>query len=116
MTVSGSRRPHSRQDNDSNCRTRVMVSLQRRVECSYLPVGFDLGRIKIHNPESVEVVKAPGNHLDPFWSNQISVLLCEAPKPQNSMISIFSSSLGTLIYGFQYTKLLQKDKEIYVSI
>ena len=34
-------------------------------------------------------LKAPGNYFDQFWSNKTSVLLCEGPKPYNSMISGF---------------------------
>ena len=34
-------------------------------------------------------VKAPGNYLDQFGSNRISVLLCERPKPPNFMIPGF---------------------------
>ena len=34
-------------------------------------------------------MKAPGNYLDQIWSNKISVLLCEEPKPNISMISGF---------------------------
>ena len=51
-------------------------------------------------------LKAPGNYLDQFWSDKILVLLCEGPKPQKSMISGFVEPLGTLIYGFRYTKRL----------
>ena len=34
-------------------------------------------------------LKAPGNDSDQFWSNNFSILLCEGPKPPNSMISWF---------------------------
>ena len=34
-------------------------------------------------------LKAPGNYLDQFWSNKISVLLLERLKPPHSMISGF---------------------------
>ena len=33
----------------------------------------------------------PGDYLDQFWSNKILVLLCEGPKPPNSMIYWFLS-------------------------
>ena len=32
-------------------------------------------------------LKAPGNCSDQFGSNNFSILLCEVPKPPNSMIS-----------------------------
>ena len=37
-----------------------------------------------------------------FWSDNILVLLCEGPKPQNSMIYGFWGLVGTLIYGFHW--------------
>ena len=39
----------------------------------------------------VEIIgsKAPGSYLDQLWSNKILVLLCEGPRPPNSMISGF---------------------------
>ena len=37
----------------------------------------------------IEIIglKAPGDYSDQFWSNNFSILLCEGPKPPNSMIS-----------------------------
>ena len=34
-------------------------------------------------------LKAPGNYCASFWSNEISVLFCEGPKPLNSTVSFF---------------------------
>ena len=45
-------------------------------------------------------LEALGNYSDQFWSNKILVLLCEEPKPPNSMISGFFELVGTLIYWF----------------
>ena len=36
-------------------------------------------------------LKALENYSDQFWSHKISVLLCEGPKPQNSVISGISA-------------------------
>ena len=32
-------------------------------------------------------LKAPGDYSASFWSNEISILLCEGPEPPDSMIS-----------------------------
>ena len=34
-------------------------------------------------------LRAPGNYSASFWSNKISISLCEGPKPPNSMIAWF---------------------------
>ena len=34
-------------------------------------------------------LKAPGDYSNQFWSDKILVLLCEGPKPPNSMVSGF---------------------------
>ena len=51
-------------------------------------------------------LKAPGNYSDQFRFNKISVLLCEGPKPNISKMFGFLT-LGPLIYGFKYTKILK---------
>ena len=45
--------------------------------------------------------------MDQLWSVQISVLLCEGPKPANSMISGLLTPGEPLFIAFYYTKLLQ---------
>ena len=50
-------------------------------------VGSFLWKICLTNIGS----KAPGNYLDHFWSNRISVVLWEGPKSQNAMIPGFVS-------------------------
>ena len=63
--------------------------------------------------------KAPGNYLDQFWSNRILVLLCEGPKPANSMISGFLSPGGTLFMGFNipnYYKKYKKSGHIFENV
>ena len=48
---------------------------------------------KLRNQETCVILiiglKVPGNYSDKFWFNRKSILLCEGPKPQNSMISGF---------------------------
>ena len=36
-------------------------------------------------------LKAPGDYSDQLWLNQISILLCEEPKPPNSMNYVFGT-------------------------
>ena len=52
-------------------------------------------------------LEAPGNYSDLFWSNKISVLSCEGPKPQNAVLSGLLDPVGPLIIGFEYAKLLR---------
>ena len=46
-------------------------------------------------------LKAPGNYSDSSWSNKISVLLCEGPKPPNSMICGCLKPRDPFMYGFK---------------
>ena len=50
-------------------------------------------------------LKALGNYSDQFWSNKISVLLCEGPKPQNSMISGFLDPYYPLLMDLDMLKI-----------
>ena len=65
--------------------------------------------------EHVQIIglKYLGNSLNQCGSNKMSVLLCEGPKPNISMISGFVSPGEPLFmsYGLKYTKILQKYKE-----
>ena len=61
---------------------------------------FCLGFIEIIS------LKAPGNYSASFWSNKLSILSLERPKPNTSMISDFLDPIETLFYGFNYTKRL----------
>ena len=45
-------------------------------------------------------LKAPGNYFDQSWSNQISIWLCEGPKPSNSMISWFFGPIISWMFMF----------------
>ena len=40
-----------------------------------------------------------------FWTNHFPILLRENPKTSIFMISGFLGPVGTLIYGFEYTKI-----------
>ena len=53
-------------------------------------------------------LKALGNYYASSWSNKISILLLEGPKPTNSMISGFVSPVDPYI-----PELLQKIWEIW---
>ena len=52
-------------------------------------------------------MKAPGNYSDQFWSNKISVLLWEGPKPNMSMIYGFVSPGETLFMDLDIPKYLK---------
>ena len=54
-------------------------------------LGYLLNLLGHFYGKYVEIIglKAAGNDSDQFGSNKISVLLCEGPKPPNSMISGF---------------------------
>ena len=56
-------------------------------------------------------LKAPENYSASFWSDTCPILLCEKPTPNISMVSGFLRPVGTLIYGFEYTKLLEQSKK-----
>ena len=58
-------------------------------------------------------LKAPGNYVDQFWSNKVSVLLCEEQKPQKFYDFKVCGPLGALIYRFKCAKLLQEIKANY---
>ena len=49
-------------------------------------------------------LKAPGNYSASFWSNKISVLLCEGPNPNISMIYEFVDPWDPLFIGFHIQK------------
>ena len=55
--------------------------------------------------------KAPGNYSASFWSNKFSVLLCDGPKLQNSMISGFSNPKGRLFLDFNIPKNFKEYKK-----
>ena len=59
-------------------------------------------------------LKAPGNCSASFCSNKILVLLCEGPKPQNSMISGFVSP--PLFIDFNIPNYFNKYKKVYGNI
>ena len=72
---------------------------------------------------SIIGLKAPGNCSGSFWSNEISVLLCEGPKPPNSMISNFLSPGEPLFidldipnYLNEHKKIMETFSEINISI
>ena len=50
--------------------------------------------------------------MDQFWSNKILVLLCEGPKPHNSMISEFVTPWGPLFIDFNIPKCFNEYKTI----
>ena len=50
--------------------------------------------------------KSPGNQSDQFWSNQISVSLCEEPKPNMSMIPGFLDLWDPLFIDLNIRKIL----------
>ena len=53
--------------------------------------------------------------MDQFWFNKISILLCEGPKPNISMISGFCEPLEPRIYGFYHAKILQNISAKYME-
>ena len=55
-------------------------------------------------------LKTPGVYLDQFWSDKISVLLCEGPKPNISMISGFLSPGEPLSTDLNIPKYFKKYK------
>ena len=57
----------------------------------------------------IEIIslKAPQNYPASFWSNTISVLFCEGPKSQNSMISRFVDPWEPLFIDLNIPKLLR---------
>ena len=61
------------------------------------------------NVTYVEIIglEAPGNYLDRFWCNQISVLLLEKPKPDISMISGSLDPSDPLFMDSNIPKILQ---------
>ena len=61
----------------------------------------------------VEIIglKAPGNYSASFWSNEISVILCEGPKPNISMISGFLEPWSPVFMAFIIPKILQRKFE-----
>ena len=61
-------------------------------------------------------LKVLGDYLDQFWYNKMSVLLCEGPKPPNSMISGFVSPGEPLFMDLnisKYFKQYKKDMEVF---
>ena len=64
--------------------------------------------------ENDEIIglKAPGNCMDQFWSNKISVLLCEEPKPQVSMISGLLSPRESLFIDLNIPNYFRKYEKI----
>ena len=51
--------------------------------------------------------EAPGTYSDQFWFDKISILICEGPKPDISMISEFPNPWKPLFMNFRVPKLLQ---------
>ena len=64
-------------------------------------------------------LKAPGKYSDQFWSNQISVLLLERPKPPNSMISGFLDAWDPLVIDLniqqRFFKNIRKVMELLIE-
>ena len=58
-------------------------------------------------------LKAPGNYLDQFGSNQMPVLLSEKSKPPNSMISGFVDPGEPVFMDFNIPKYLKTYKKIW---
>ncbi len=56
-------------------------------------------------------LKAPGDYSDQFWSNKMSVLLCEVPKPNIFMISGFLNPWSPLFMEVNIQKILQTNKK-----
>ena len=56
-------------------------------------------------------LKAPGIYSDQFWSNNISVFLCEGPKLNISIIFGFLSPGEPLFMDFNLPKIRQRIKE-----
>ena len=93
------------------CQTQTREEwAQKRPEIGERVLGDFLSVFALFYGTYVQLIglKAPGIYLDQFWSNKISVLLCEGAKPQNSMISGFVDPLGALISGLNIQKTLQK--------
>ena len=61
----------------------------------------------------VEVIclKAPGNYSHQFWSNNVSVLLYEGPKPPTSIISGLASPWELLFMDLNLPKILHANKK-----
>ena len=57
-------------------------------------------------------LKAPGNYLDQFWSNKMSALLCEGPKPPNAMISGLLSPWEPLFQDLNIHNYFKKYKKV----
>ena len=51
-------------------------------------------------------LKAPGYYSASFWFNKMSVLLCEGQTNSKSHELWICEPMGTLIYGFNYTKII----------
>ena len=84
-----------------------------RLENGIAPMGGN-GKFKLCDLFAIVYVifmeiclKAPGNYSDQFWSNKVSVLLCEGPELDISMIYGFGA-LGELLFmDLYYTRILQ---------
>ena len=68
----------------------------------------------------VEIIglKAPGDYSDQFWSNKISVLLCEGAKPNISMFSGFLTPGGPIFIDLKIkqSKTYKGYMEIFLKI
>ena len=64
-----------------------------------------------HNYGTMIGWTAPGNYSNRFWFNEISVLSCEAPKLQNSMMSGLSSPGQPLFTDFNIPNYLTNIKK-----
>ena len=71
-----------------------------------------------HFQENVLIIslKAPGNYSASFWCNKISVLSCEGPRAQNSMISGFLDPWEPVFMDVNIPKYFKRYKKSYGRI